>query len=77
MTYEANTETIESALVNLASATECIANAICPRDAAPAIDAAGGYVGSLAEAIMGMTAGLCRIADSIEGLADAVRSKNA
>ncbi len=35
----------------------------------PANDAAGGRVGSLTEAVMGVTAGLCKIADAIESLA--------
>lgn len=33
---------------------------------APGHDAAGGTVDSLTEAVMGVTAGLCRIADAIE-----------
>jgi hypothetical protein len=37
-------------------------------------DAAGGHVESLTEAVMGVTAGLVRIADALEELADAVRS---
>jgi hypothetical protein len=36
-------------------------------------DASGGYVASLTEAVMGVTAGLCRIADAIDGLSSAVR----
>lgn len=36
-------------------------------------DESGGHVTSLTEAVMGMTAGLCRIADSISELAEAVR----
>lgn len=37
-------------------------------EGAPGHDACGGTVGSLTEAIMGMTAALCRIAEAIEGL---------
>lgn len=50
-----------------------IANAITPDSAYPATDAAGGYVGSLTEAVIGMTAGLVAIATAIHDLADAVR----
>lgn len=42
-------------------------------DGAPGHDETGGYVDSLTEALMGVTAGLCRIAESIQNLADAVR----
>lgn len=35
-------------------------------------DATGGYVTSLTEAVMGITAGLCKIADAIDGLSAAV-----
>jgi hypothetical protein len=44
-------------------------NVLCPGGH----DASGGYVTSLTEAVMGVTAGLCRIAESIDGLSDAVR----
>jgi hypothetical protein len=36
-------------------------------------DASGGHVESLTEAVIGITGGLCRIADAISELADAVR----
>lgn len=42
-------------------------------DAAPGQDAAGGIVDCLTASMMGVTAGLCQIADSIENLAEAVR----
>ena len=48
-----------------------IARAITPQDAIAGEDAAGGRVGSLTEAIMGVTAGLVRIADAIVYHADA------
>lgn len=57
----------------LAFRTGQVAEAICPRGAASGKDAEGGHVGSLTEAVMGMTAGLCKIAEAIDGLADAVR----
>lgn len=43
-----------------------IARAITPQDAIAGEDAAGGRVGSLTEAVMGVTAGLVRIANAIE-----------
>lgn len=60
------------AIANLASAAKSIANAMTPLGLAPGDDASGGAVGSLTEAVMGVTAGLVRIADSIEMLACAV-----
>ncbi len=48
-----------------------IANAISA-DAAPGTDETGGTINSLTEAVMGVTAGLCRVASSISDLAEAV-----
>jgi len=53
-----------------------IANAITPRDAAAGKDATGGTIASLTEAVMGVTAGMVRIADAIGDLAEAVREHN-
>lgn len=44
-------------------------------DASPGNDAAGGSISSLTEAVMGMTAGLYRIAEAIETLAEAVENR--
>jgi hypothetical protein len=64
-------------LENVASAIEdaagTIAHAITPLDAMPGKDETGGTIHSLTEAVMGVTAGLCKIADSISDLAQAVR----
>lgn len=49
-------------------AVKRIAEAITPI-AVPGTDASGGTVDSLTEAVMGMTSGLVRIADAIEGIA--------
>lgn len=38
----------------------------------PGRDEAGGTVASLTEAVMGMTAGLCRIAEALEHIATAI-----
>lgn len=62
-------------LRELAIGAERIAGAITPLTASPGHDATGGSVLSLTEAAMGVTAGLVRIADAIESLADAVRSR--
>ena len=59
----------------LAENTGLVAKAICPQNAMAGKDATGGHVGSLTEAVMGMTAGLVRIAEAIDGLADAVRER--
>lgn len=49
-----------------------IANSITPIGVGSGRDAAGGNVESLTEACMGITSGLCRIAEAINNLADAV-----
>lgn len=50
-----------------------LAEAITPQCAGNS-DAYGGHVESLTEAVMGVTGGLCSIAEAIESLADAVSS---
>lgn len=54
------------------SAGRMVANAITPRAAAPGHDEPGGTVESLTEAVMGVTAGLCRIAAALHDLAEAI-----
>ena len=54
-----------------------VAHAITPLDTMRGTDANGGSVGSLTEAIMGVTAGLVRIADAIEYLAEVHSSRRA
>lgn len=46
-------------------------NTLCPGGH----DASGGYVTSLTEAVMGVTAGLCKIAESIDRYTNAVIEK--
>jgi hypothetical protein len=60
--------------VELANAFQKIAEAICPPTPPESMtqDASGGYVGSLTEAIMGVTAGLFAIAESIERLSQSI-----
>jgi hypothetical protein len=58
----------------LADALRGVRDAIMP-PAMPGRDAAGGHVECLTEAVMGVTAGLFRIAEAIEDLADAVRGR--
>lgn len=65
----------EDSVDEQSAALRMVAHAITPRDAAPGHDATGGNVASLTEAVMGVTAGLCRIADAIEQLAEAVRER--
>lgn len=57
----------------LTSSTRQIARAITPSDAMPGPDATGGQVGSLTEAIMGLTAAMVQIATAIASVAEAVR----
>lgn len=59
------------ALVSLGNAAQRIAAAITP-NVCGSSDDAGKHVESLTEAVMGMTAGLCRIADAITELSEAV-----
>lgn len=49
-----------------------ISEAVTPCKA-PNSDAAGVHVGSLTEAVMGVTAGLCQIADALNNVAEAIR----
>ena len=63
---------IVDAIDSLAQATAYISGAITA-DASPGHDETGGSVTSLTEAVMGITAGLCRVAESISSLAEAVR----
>lgn len=68
---------ITEAVIDVSKSLQDIANAITPYTAEGNNDATGGYVRSVSEAIMGITAGLCRVADSISDLASAVRDKGA
>jgi hypothetical protein len=61
-------------IMNESEALLAVANAITPRGVAPGHDAAGGRVESLTEAIMGLTAAMVRIAESIESVAQAVEN---
>lgn len=61
---------------HLANATWRVAATIKDPQASPNNDETGGYVNSLIEAVMGMTTGLCKIASSINYLADAVRERD-
>jgi hypothetical protein len=62
---------------DLVHATYQVAKAITPPDTVAGHDETGGTVDSLTEAVMGVTAGLCRIAAALDGLADAVRESRA
>ncbi len=50
-----------------------VAGAITPQGAMAGRDASGGRVSSLTEAVMGITSGLVRVAEAIEGLSGAIR----
>lgn len=69
----AQKDDMENGTAGLEQSVERLANAITPFGAMRGTDAAGGSVGSLTEAVIGITAGLFRIAEAIDGLADAVR----
>lgn len=51
-----------------------LAHAIYPKETMPGHDETGGTVMSLTEAVMGVTGGLCRIANAISELAQAVEN---
>ena len=60
-------------IAELAECTEKIANAITPLGVGNGKDATGGHIDSLTEAVMGITAGLVEISNSISDLAQAIR----
>jgi hypothetical protein len=53
-----------------------LAGTILPHGLLPGRDKAGGTVDYLTEAVMGITAGLVKVADAISELAEAVRENN-
>ena len=61
----------------LALAAGRIAASITPRDAVAGVDANGGHVRSLTEAVMGIAGGLHAIASAVERLASAVETRPA
>lgn len=64
------------ALPDIAAGVQSLANAITPTGVSPGVDANGGFVGSLTEAVMGCSSGLAAIANAINRLADAVEATN-
>jgi hypothetical protein len=66
---------VVDAIAGLSMPLRRIARAIT-EEGHPGKDECGGTVGSLTEAVMGVTAGLCQIASAISDLADAVRHKS-
>lgn len=50
-----------------------IANSVTPMNASGSIDAAGGFVTSLTEAVMGNTKAMVRVAEALEHIAEAIR----
>jgi ABC-type transporter Mla subunit MlaD len=60
-------------LEQITGAIRQLADAITPTNAAGSTDAAGGFVSSYSEALMGITASMQAIASSIGKLADAIR----
>jgi len=70
-------EDYESKVANaVAGGFSTLAQAIYPLSALPGQDATGGRIESLTEAVMGVTAGLVRIAEAIGDLAEAVRERD-
>ena len=66
---------LEDGLTVMQSRIRELANAITPLGAHPTTDATGVSVGSLTEAVIGMTAGLVQIAEAIDRLASSVDDK--
>ena len=60
------------AILEAADSLQSISNSIIPAGVAPGEDERGGVVGSLTESLMGVTGGLCDIAEAIRCLASAV-----
>mgnify|MGYP003440306591 CR=1 FL=1 len=67
-------DSVVESIAALAKSAASIANAIADQSAWPGEDETGGKVRCLTEAVMGVTAGLCRVAESISDLAEAVRT---
>jgi tetrahydromethanopterin S-methyltransferase subunit B len=61
----------------IADAITALAGQITSWGTFPGTDETGGSVHSLTEAVMGVTAGLCRIADALESVATAIREREA
>lgn len=66
-----DSELLEELLTGVISRLKYVGDAISA-DAAPGHDATGGAVSSLSEAIMGVTSGLCKIADALNNIANAM-----
>lgn len=71
---ESGAEAVKDAEL-IAEAGKAIANAITPRSAAGHHDDYGGYVESLTEAVISVSAALGRIASAIQAVADAIEAK--
>jgi hypothetical protein len=59
--------------ISTADAIRTLAGVITPLNAIMGHDANGWAVGSLTEAVMGVTGGLVRIANALESIAEAIR----
>ena len=70
------TANVVDVINDLSLAAWGVARSITP-NAAPGTDETGGRIESLTEAVMGVTAGLCMIASSIDSLAEAIRERPA
>lgn len=57
----------------ISDAIRALARAVTPPGAMGSTDAAGTYAESLTEAVMGVTAGLVKIADALEMIAEEMR----
>lgn len=64
---------MDADLGNIANSVRLIADAITPIGAMRGTDAMGGSVGSLTEAVCGITAGLAAVAEAMNNIADAIR----
>ncbi len=60
--------------VSISQAVKQLADSITPVSAS-SIDATGGNIGCLTEAAMGITAGLVKVADAINHLAEAIENR--
>lgn len=66
--------TVQSSMDHIGQSVRRLADAISPFvGVAGGTDATGGHVECLTESVMGVTAGLVKIAEAISDLADAVR----
>lgn len=68
--------TVDDLIKAIDGVGDTIANAITPIGVSAGKDAIGGHVGSLTEAVMGMTAAMVEIASALSLIASAIETRD-